>query len=276
MLFGTSKIGYVQANENRAPVFNEGARATRTVAENTPASTNIGAPFTATDPDDGDTVTYSLHRKDRNAFRINPNTGQLQTRVALDYETKSAYDNLAVRATDSSGLTDAILVTINVTNVNEMPTFNIVGRSRTVAKNTAAGTNIGAPFTGTDPDGDVLTYSMYSGADRHAFSMVSTTGQLQTKDALDYETKNAYSFIISVSDGNGGIQVLSVTINVTDVEETPITPITPLNQRTQQVRDAILDSVPGVNNPADVTPEHLAAINELDLSNKGITSLRIR
>ena len=274
MLFGTSKIGYVQANENRAPVFNEGTRATRTVAENTAAGTNIGAPFTATDPDDGDTVTYSLHRKDRNAFRINPNTGQLQTRTALDYETKSAYDNLAVRATDSSGLTDAILVTINVTNVNEMPTFNIVGRSRTVAENTAAGTNIGAPFTGTDPDGDTLTYSMYSGADRHAFNMVSTTGQLQTKDALDYETKNAYSFIISVSDGNGGIQVLSVTINVTDVEETPITPITPLNQRTQQVRDAILDSVPGVNNPADVTPEHLAAINELDLSNKGITSLK--
>ena len=270
ILFGTSNTGYTQADENRAPVFNEGARATRTVAENTPADTNIGAPFTATDPDNGDTLTYSLHRGDRNAFRINPNTGQLQTRAALDYETKNAYNNLTVRATDSSGLTDAILVTINVTNVNEMPTFN-VGGSRTVAENTAAGTNIGEPFTATDPDGDALTYSLYSGADRHAFSIVSTTGQLQTKDALDYETQNAYTFIISVSDGNGGILARLVTINVTDVEETLIMPV---NQRTRQVRDAIVDAVPDVNNPDEVTPEHLAGITKLDLSNKGIRSLK--
>ena len=48
ILFGASNIGYGQADENRAPVLNEGDSATRTVAENTPAGTNIGAPFTAT------------------------------------------------------------------------------------------------------------------------------------------------------------------------------------------------------------------------------------
>ena len=277
ILFGTYSTGYGQAkdppptDENSAPVFSEGDRATRTVAENTAPGTNIGAAFTATDPDNGDTLTYSLFRGDKNAFRIDPKTGQLQTKDPLDYETKNAYNSLAVRATDSSGLTDAILVTINVTDVNEIPTFKSSGRSRFVAENTPPGTNIGKPFTATDPDGDSLTYSMYSGEDRKAFSIVSTTGQIQTKDALDYETKNTYSFIISVSDGKGGVVVRLATINVTDVTE--IDP--PLSKRTQQVQDAIVAAVPDVSNPDDVTPAHLAGITELALIGSGITSLKI-
>ena len=256
-------------NVNEAPVFTEGARATRTIAENTASGANIGAAFTATDPDSGDTLTYSLHRGDRDAFRIDPDTGQLQTRDSLDFETKNAYDSLAVRATDSSGLTDAILITINVTDVNEIPTFNGSGRSRTVAENTASGTDIGEPFTATDPDGDSLTYSLYTGQDMNAFSIVSTTGQIQTKDALDFETKNAYSFVIAVSDGKDSV-VKGVTINVTDVNE--IDP--PLSERTQQVRDAIVDAVPNVNNADEVTYTHLAAITKLYLRDRGIKSLK--
>ena len=40
--------------------------------------------------------------------------------------------------------------------------------------------------------------------------------------------------------------------------------VTPVKDRTPQVRDAIVDAVPGVNNAADVTAAHLAAITELD------------
>ena len=196
-------------------------RATRSVAENTARGTNIGAPFQATDPDSGDTLTYSLHRGDASAFRINPTTGQLRTHAVLDFETKKVYNNLAIRATDSNGKFDVIFVTINVTDVNEnrVPTFTDgSSTTRSVAENTASGTNIGTPIAATDADsGDTLTYSL-SGADASSFSIVSTSGQLQTKAALDYDIKNSYSVTVSVSDGKGGSASIDVTIGVTDLE----------------------------------------------------------
>ena len=41
----------ITAIQNTGPVFNEGSSATRSIAENTDAGENIGAPLTATDPD---------------------------------------------------------------------------------------------------------------------------------------------------------------------------------------------------------------------------------
>ena len=105
--------------------------------------------------------------------------------------------------------------------------------------------------------------------DAAAFSIISTTGQLQTKAALDYETKASYSVTITVSDGNSGTDSITVTINVTDVDD-----LHPLAGRTQQVQDAIVAAVPGVNSAADVTEAHLAAITVLNLREKGITSLK--
>ena len=74
---------------------------------------------------------------------------------------------------------------------------------------------------------------------RHRFSIIDTSGQLQTSAALDYETKNTYTVTVSVSDGNGGTDSITVTINVTDVTELP-GGITPVADRTPQVRDAIV------------------------------------
>ena len=213
-------INVTDGTENNAPVFTEGARTTRSVAENTPARTNIGAAISATDPDSGDTLTYSLHRGDRDAFQIDPNTGQVQTKTALDYETKNAYTDLAVRVTDSSGITDAILITINVTDVteNRAPVFTDgTSATRAIAENTTSGQNIGTTVAATDADNDTLTYTL-GGTDASAFSVVSTTGQLQTRAALDYETKTSYSVTLTVSDGSL-TDSIDVTINVTDVAE---------------------------------------------------------
>ena len=103
--------------------------------------------------------------------------------------------------------------------------------------------NIGTPVAAIDADNDPLTYSL-SGTDAAAFHILSTSGQLQTNGpALDYETKTSYSVTASVSDGNGGTDSITVTINVTDVNEILINP--PLSARTQQVRDAIVAAVPG-------------------------------
>ena len=104
----------IAAADNTAPVFAD-ATTTRSVPENTAAGTNIGAPVTATDADTGDTLTYSLSGTDVASFAIVEASGQLQTKAALDYETKASY-TVTVTATDAASATDTIDVTINITN----------------------------------------------------------------------------------------------------------------------------------------------------------------
>ena len=224
-------------NVNEAPVFTQGTRATLAVAENTAPGTNIGVAFTATDPDNGDILTYSLRRSDKDSFSIDPNTGQLQTRAALDYETKSSYNKLAVRVTDSSGLTDAIVVTINVTKVNQAPTFTEgASTTRAIAENTASGTNIGTAVAATDVDvNTTLTYTL-GGADASSFSIDGTNGQLKTKAALDYETQPSYSVRITVSDTKL-TDTIDVRINVTDVDENRAPSFAEGNRATRSVAE---------------------------------------
>ena len=265
---------------NNAPVFTDGPRTTRAIAENTISGTNIGQPISATDADN-DPLAYTLGGTDASSFRIVSTTGQLQTRAALDYESKFSY-TVIVSVSDGNGSTDSITVTINVTDVDERPprTPNRAPvfmegdtTTRTVAENTASGANIGTtPVAATDADNDPLTYSL-SGTDAAAFHILSTSGQLQTNAALDYETKTFYSVTASVSDSKGGTDSITVTINVTDVDEILINP--PLSERTQQVQDAIVAAVPGVDAAANVTGAHLAAITSLFLIDKSITSLKV-
>ncbi len=205
-------------NQNDAPIFTEGNSATRAVAENTIADTNIGAAVAATDPD-GNTLTYTLGGTDAATFDIDSTNGQLKTKDTLNYENKSAY-SVTITASDGD-LTDVINVNINVTDVNEnrAPVFTDgENTTRTVAENTAADTNIGTAVAATDADNDTLTYTL-SGTDAASFAIVNTSGQLKTSEALDFETKSSYAVTVSVSDGKGGSDSIGVTISVTDVNE---------------------------------------------------------
>ena len=117
------------------------------------------------------------------------------------------------------GISQAATFTAVATTTNTAPTFTeSASTTRTIAENTATGVNIGSVVAATDTDNDTLTYTL-GGTDASSFSIVSSSGQLQTQAALDYETKFSYSVTVSVSDGNGGSDSITVTINVTDVNE---------------------------------------------------------
>ena len=92
-------------------------------------------------------------------------------------------------------------------------------QTREVAENTAAGRNLGARVAATDP-GDVLTYSL-SGADAGSFDIGRSSGQLQTKAALDHETDDSYTVTVTATDPFGATVTSEVTITVTDVNEAP-------------------------------------------------------
>ena len=255
-------------NVNEAPSFATNT-ATRSIAENTASGQNIGSAVTATDVDANTTFSYTLGGTDAASFSIVSTSGQLRTRAALNFESKTSY-SVTVTASDGS-LSDTISVTINVTNVNEAPSFTDgSSTTRTIPENTASGTNIGTAVSATDVDANTTLSYTLGGTDASSFSIVSTSGQLQTSAALDYESKTSYSVSVSVSDGNGGSDSITVTINVTDVSE-----FTPVNERTQQVQDEIVASVPNVNNAADVTAAHLAVITSLTIDYRRITALKV-
>ena len=119
---------------------------------------------------------------------------------------------------------DALTATLLVTALpNRAPVFSGgASTTRTVAENTGAGVNIGSAVSATDADNDTLTYTL-SGTDATSFDIVSTSGQLQTKATLDYETKTSYTVTVTVSDGSLADSI-TVTINVTDlINEQPAT-----------------------------------------------------
>ncbi len=246
---------------NYNPYFSEGSSTTRSISENTGTGAAIGGPVSATGVDEDDILTYSLSGTDAASFSIDSSTGQLRTAAALDYETKNTYA-VTVIVSDEYGGADTMDVTINITKVSEtvvqqpsmqqnnLPVFSDgTSTTRSITENTGSGIAIGNPVSATDADtGNTLTYSL-SGTDAASFSIVSTSGQLQTGAALDYETKSSYSVSVSVSDGNVGSDSITVTINVIDVNET-VVPQPPVKQPddTQQPQQPVS---PPVQQPDD-------------------------
>ena len=104
---------------NRSPRFNEGLNTTRIVPEDAEVGMAVGDPVNARDSDN-DRLEYWLWGMDRASFDVDPSTGQLTTKTALDYEVKNEY-SVRVSARDRRGGVDGIIVTISVENVDEPP-----------------------------------------------------------------------------------------------------------------------------------------------------------
>ena len=105
---------------NRAPVFGS-ATYSFTVAENAAAWQSVGT-VSATDPDEGDYVTYHItagNGAGRFEISSGKNGGLILVWAALDYETTSSY-TLTVEARDGkAGGTSSATVEISVTDVAE-------------------------------------------------------------------------------------------------------------------------------------------------------------
>lgn len=102
--------------ENVAPVFADGESTTRLVLENSPAGDPVGAPVTA---EDVDPLSYTLGGPDAAHFNMDSATGQIAVGAgtSLDFEVRADY-TVTVTATDPSGATDTITVSIAVTDVS--------------------------------------------------------------------------------------------------------------------------------------------------------------
>ena len=198
------------------PVFNTGLSSTVSVPENTAAETDIGAPYTATDTDTADTLTYHLSGTDASSFDIGESDGQLKTNAALDFETKTSYDVIVgVRDSTTDTTDDATMnVTITVTNVNEPPNIDTTTTTYNFAANTLVTTAV-ATLEATDPEsGDTLTWTI-SGADMGDFNITTDSDQdgvLTFKVSPNFESPTGNPAMM----GDDPDNTYEVTVNVRD------------------------------------------------------------
>ena len=140
---------------NRNPTFSGGAR-TFSVPENTPPGTDVGTLITATDRDN-DALTYSLEGTDEDSFSIlsTAGGGQIRTSAELNHEEKQSY-SVTVRVIDGRGGSDAVNVTIRVTDVDGEAPDTPTAPTVTAASSTSlqvswdAPSNPGPPITDYD------------------------------------------------------------------------------------------------------------------------------
>lgn len=121
----TITINVLDLPENTAPVI--GALGPLTVAENAANNTVLGT-ATATDAQ-GNTITWAITAGNTdNIFAINSATGAIRvsSNTNLNYDFRNTY-TITVSATDNGfgALVSTRNITVNVTNINEAPTFDI-------------------------------------------------------------------------------------------------------------------------------------------------------
>ena len=171
------------------------------------------ATFTAMDPE-GATISWTLEGADADVFDISSD-GVLTFKSPPDFETKTTY-MITVNASAGTDMATHV-VTVTVTNVDEMPTIEGV----TTIDYAENGTGDVATFTAVDPEEATITWSL-AGADAAALDI--TDGVLTFNESPDYETPadadtdNTYLVTVKASDGTN-MASHEVTVTVTDVSE---------------------------------------------------------
>jgi hypothetical protein len=222
------KIGL--ANVNEAPAIAMGGDPT---IVNTPEAQTSIIIVPATDPDAGDTITYSIvGGEDQSKITIDSVTGALTFNEIPDYENPSDFDtngeyNIDIQVEDTGGATNLKSVVLTITDINEDPVITSDGggdnASLIAAENQTAVTNIVV----NDPDIGPDTYSyLLSGADKARFS-IDTTGALTFKNPPDFEadsgsgTNGAFEVTVTVNDGSGGSDYQNLNVTLSNVNEDP-------------------------------------------------------
>ena len=286
-----SSANRVVANtDNVAPEFKEGGdkpvmQATRYIAESADADADVVVnpdgttnstgdpdldPVMATDrndsPDSPEILTYTLGGRDKDSFEIDASSGQITVGAdtKLDYESNKKTYMVTVTATDPSQAMTTIDVTINVTDVNEPPSFTTPSEGdvdKTIQEN-ARSLNI-YTFRATDPERRKVYWSLSDDAtdspNNNQFT-ISDRGVLSLNASPDYEddalgSDKQYKVIVVASDDAPGAGITgedpiltdtkTVTVTVEDVEEGGVITTTPKNPHVEDAVTASLEDGDG-------------------------------
>lgn len=214
VILGTVPINITAVNDAPTDI----SLSTSQVAENDSGA--IIGDLTTTDPDIGDTHTYMV---DDARFEIVGDQLKLKDGISLDYEAEPSV-TLAIRSTDSDGAFFNKSFTITVTDIYEAPPNAAPRFTGPSELSVRENQSLIAPIAATDPDGDMLRYSIIGGDDAPLFTIDASTGTLAFGQAPDFEAPhsadgtNVYEVRVGVSDGTDSASKL-FSVTVTDTAE---------------------------------------------------------
>lgn len=211
----SSSLSVTVSDENDAPSF-VGTPYSVSLDEDLPVGT-IVLQASAVDEDSSDILEYTLSGDNSTDFSISQNSGIITTAVSLDYELVSFY-SLTVSVTDGKSSVSQV-ITISITDKNDSPTFVAAPYSVTVAENTTTSTLLTVSATDKDKP-DSLNFLLL-GSGSEFFSLHPTSGVLALTTALDHEVTSLYTLTVFLSDNNGAVTTTSISVSVSDVNDSP-------------------------------------------------------
>ncbi len=200
-------------NPNQPPIDIELSQSN--IDENISNGTVIGN-LTTTDPDAGDTHTYSLIDDAGGRFAINGNQLVVADGSLLDFETNTSH-SIAINTQDAGGLNYQETFTIALNDINEAP----LAVNDTATTDEDNNTTINVLANDTDEDGDTLSISGVTGSTGSVTIdgdniLYNPNGQFEFLNAGDTATD---TFTYTVNDGNGLTDTASVTVTINGVDE---------------------------------------------------------
>ncbi|XP_035916489.1 cadherin-related tumor suppressor [Anopheles stephensi] len=167
------------------------------------------------------------------SFKIDPQTGQIETARKLDRETVPLH-KLLLGAIDTGTppQTGTTIVRITVTDINDNgPTFDPKDTFGSVLENEPPNTVV-MTLAASDPDlppnGAPFTYQLVGGRHKSLFTLERHSGVLKTVRSLDREQTPQLELLVEVED-NGKPRKRTqhtITVNVLDQNDSPSTPRT--------------------------------------------------
>ena len=223
----TVLIDVMDINDN-SPHFSANLTTT-SVAE----SADIIFIFSATDSDDdcNGAVQYYIQYAEPDVFSLDPLSGILSPRYtdALNYEQFQSA-RVSVRAVDQAPehpLSTETLLNITITNTNNhAPVITPIDCPCWVMEEVTSQQEC-PPVTAFDQDvsldSDNIRFFIQSGNNRSAFGINGVTGVVFTQGRLDHEVQDVYNLGIVASDGVHQSSPVSLTVIITDINDSPPT-----------------------------------------------------
>ena len=186
------------------------------IAENSANGSVVGT-LSATDPNVGDTLTFTLVDSAGGRFGVSGSNLVVANGSLLNYEASKTH-SVKVRVTDAEGLTFDKVFTVTVLNVNEVPSISAAPQVVSLGVNSANGTTVATVTVDEIDVGDKLTYSLTSGNSLGAFA-INSAGVIRVADRtkLDLETTPTFTLTVQVSDSLNQTATTTVTVNLVNL-----------------------------------------------------------
>lgn len=222
----------------------EAGRYAVTTPEDTPRSGTVAGSDV-----DGDTLNYAVTTGPAHgSVTMDAGTGAWVYTPAANYR---GADSFVVDVSDGQGGVTPATVDVTVTPVNHAP---VAGQTGTPDWDAGAGryalttpqdTPRSGTVAGSDVDGDTLSYTVATGSAHGSVTIDSGTGVWVYTPAANYH--GADSFVVDVSDGQGGVTPVTVAVTVL--------PVAPGNQAPVPGQTGTPDWDAGAGGYAVTTPQ---------------------